>query len=110
MPFDRDADGRVARGDAHDLQGAATAPWRQGEHLDARVARVVEDCERQRILDQERLGLAGRQQRQPEAFARRRREAGAVRAHRRLVEPLIVRERGGVAQHDAPVHRMRGAE
>jgi len=70
---------------------------------------VVENRQRQRVFDEEHLGLAGKQ-RQTEAFARWRREAGAIGAHRGLVEPLIVREVRRVAQHDPPVHWMRGPE
>ena len=55
MPLDADADVGVMRSDPDDLQGAATSTRRQRQRLDACAA--VEDDERQRVLDQKRIGM-----------------------------------------------------
>src|SRR5438094_502274 len=69
VPLDPDADVLLVRGDADDLQRAGAATRSQRERLEAGVTGMVEHRERKRVLDQERLRLAGCQERQPEAFA-----------------------------------------
>ena len=69
LPFGVDTDGFVARGDPNDLERAATTARRECQHLDARIAGVIEDREGQRILDEKCLGPTRPEQRQTEALS-----------------------------------------
>ena len=59
VPLDPDANVVLVRGDADDLQRARAATRSQRDCLEAGVTGMVEDRERKRVLDQERLRLAG---------------------------------------------------
>jgi len=73
------------------------------------MAVSLEDRERNRVLDQERLRLAAKKQ-QPETSARTRGEVGAVAARRGLITAARIRELRRIGQQDTPVDRMRDPE